>query len=167
MSTRTVIPFSPPPDSHRSEDASVMLAPQSGCVPARASSSPGYPKEGLLENELRVEVGLVRESCAGLLDRPERARRSRGVAPLLQIDVDPKRGIASGRPDDPIPQDRGRCEEDPVDEVALGPAFLAVMPFFQTTRDPPVGVLDATPIVGELGELLVEGLLQTLAVRGA
>src|SRR2546423_8280258 len=144
-----------------------MLAPQSGRVPARGRSSPGYLKEGGLEDELRVEVRLVREGRAGLLDRAEGTSRADGVARLLEIDVDAEGRIAAGRADEAVAQDRGRREQHPVDEVALGPPLLAVMPFLQPPHDAAVGVLDAAPVVGELGELLVEGLLQALPAGGS
>src|ERR1051325_5784607 len=97
MRTLTVIPFSPPSESHPSRDASVMLPPHSGMVPARALLSPGNLKKGLLQYKLRVEIRLVGQGGAGLLDGPERAGRFHRVAGLVEVDVDPERRIARRR----------------------------------------------------------------------
>src|SRR2546429_7879290 len=167
MSTRTVIPFSPLQASHRSRASSVMLAPQSRGVPPRSLLSPGHPKEGLLQDEPGVEVGLVGERRSGLLHRTERAGGPRRVAGLVQVHVDARRGVAACRREDPIAQDRRHPEQHPVDEVPFRAALLAVVALLEAPDDAPISVLYAAPVVGELPELLVERLLESLAIRGA
>src|SRR5947209_1963523 len=90
-----------------------MLTPELWVLPASGPPSPSWTRweragrrptsasvdeleERVLEDQPRVQVGLVGEGGAGFLDGPHGSGRGGGVAVRVDVEIDPGGGITAG-----------------------------------------------------------------------